>query len=314
MFYSIPESYIDCCILWEWPIRRDNIEIERRLSLPSWCWITQADASRGSQPKSILSQTAYSDCRVRMGMSGEDFICSMVEFWRYSEDGSVVPVESRAYHSRNDPLFEKYYRKRGPRPAVPFRIQFYYSDEEKHALVHSFAPPPVKKKGIRGLFSRKDEQQDLDFGRAIIERGLLLHGGLAEMVPRILGFWAEVRRVCISFPNDSDPRCTVFLDSTQKHVLGKCLLNDTFIETARTNGHPLIFEVAITARNCSNGPHPLLPKRMGWYYHGLILYRFLHRIGNDESLIAKKVGVIRNLDAEIWDRAEDSRWEIVLLA
>jgi hypothetical protein len=90
-------------------------------------------------------------------------------------------------------------------------------------------------------------------------------------------------------------------------------LNDGTIDYARENGHSLIFEVAITARNCSNGPHSLLPKKMGWYYHEVILYRYFDLKGHNESLMAKDVGVIKNLDAEVWDKAENPRWEIVLL-
>jgi hypothetical protein len=145
----------------------------------------------GYLTKVILSETVYRDSRVRMRTSGEDFICSMIDLWRYSNDGSVIPIESRAYHSRNDPLYQKYYTKRGPRPAVPFRIQFYDSDEQRKVFVDAVDPQPTKltkKEGIRGLISRKDKRMDFHVARAIVERGLLIHGGLRDMVPRMLGF------------------------------------------------------------------------------------------------------------------------------
>ncbi|KAH7135786.1 heterokaryon incompatibility protein-domain-containing protein [Dendryphion nanum] len=337
-FHAVPESHLPGCILWDWPRHREDIEFERRRHFPTWSWVTYAVPLNtiGTKPKPVLSEAWYQDSRTRMRMGG-DTVCATVEYFRYTEDGMPVKLETSAYQSLLDPEFVKYLGDRVFRPVPAFRIQFYATQKEGARFASQVTVPDrknpggKKKGGLRALFrSKKDKKQDKqdtagpekeaeDQRNAIINRGIVLHIVFKPLLPRMLGFWAETMSVCIFFPDPTtdidDPRCTISVDAERKHILGKCLLSADTVELARAGqGEPIVIEVAVVARDVSSGPHLNLPRKFGWYYHGIILHRCFGEVGTHEGFLAEKIGVVRDMDADVWHEATNQKnWQHVLL-
>lgn len=311
-FCGIPERYFDACILWSWPHGQPLEELKRANYFPSWSWATESlpenSTETGTLWSAILSEQFYWDSGTRLVMGVDRFVCSMVAYYRYAEDGLSIKIESGVYQSNLDPLYRKYLEDRQQPlelPPVP-RLQFYES------VQHDETPQNPRKNGPGQLFRSNNEKT-----QEIFEGGLLFPSALNYLVGRTVAFFAECAKLHVSYPevahSDGSTKleylaCQVSLGPDGTDALGTVIADCNWGES-----RPTQIECAVVARHPSSGPHMILPKKSGWFYHALLIQRVMGGETKDSTgSLAKKLGVKLDLDAEIWEKAE-REWKLVLL-
>jgi hypothetical protein len=300
--WGLPEKYLDVCVMWDWPGVYNHDRLPRAAHFPSWSWVSLSvpESRKGLKGvcwDAITTVEEYMDSHTRMRLGNTRKVCTMVTYYRYTQDGVPVTIESGVFKSIRDPEFQEYQASRQV-PITNSRvmpIRFYTSTDEYSAIIDDFHEDPL--------------------------RGIPFHAELRHFIPQVLAFFAESAKFYVSPPSSVDSSTNpasdfqefqVALDAEFKDVIGRVTLDTEWRTT-----QPEQLEFVAVARHASSGPHTGLRRREGWFFHCLLVERVFDAeavevLGTWAGTFVMKVAVLFDVDCELWERA-DMYWNLFLM-
>jgi hypothetical protein len=294
---GLPESHLEVCLLWQFKNLKKDIQDLREPHFPSWSWIVNASVNgHASFWDAATSVSEYSDSHYRLHFQTHNpaKLCSMIRAYKYDAAGTPSPVNSKVFWGDLDKFYRNYLKHEGPPTIAPMLRFRWFNDVSEYRTLTA------------------------EFQRSPTGTGMPLHQALQMVAPRTIGFIARQAYFYVSttpkVDNDEPQQeFAVAWDKNFNHVVGHVLIDKSWKDL----GNDSLLFVPI-ARRLSEGPHLYLPRKMGWYFHCLVVERafseeLVEAGGIHARFFYRKVSVFNDLHCEDFEMAEPFSCPLLLV-